>query len=126
MIHMLSGYSPGLGGCQQATDQQNQYLQISIALREYLYLFKGSKLAVLMSLALHSDEAGWVSNIDDFLSTETGYHKATVAYTISELCRLKVNNRRVLMKYQTTSADGASADTRYRLFPSEKAQVEMG
>ncbi len=100
---MLNKLPQGSDECHDFLCQKEKYVHIHVALRKHLHLFKGSKLAVLLSLAHHCDESGWVLDTEgdefQFLSTETGYHRVTVAYTLSELCRIRIDDRHVLMKY---------------------------
>ena len=105
------------------SDRDERYLHVGASLRDCLRLFKGCRLSVLVALALRSDERGLVSVDKVMLSAETGYDKATVAYTIADLCRLRVNNRRVLMQSEQSSSDGALGDTSYQLFPSDEEKV---
>ncbi len=107
----------------QSGDTGGRYLHVTSSLRDCLRLFKGCRLSVLLALALRCDEGGLVSVDREMLSAETGYNKATVAYTIADLCRLKVNNHRVLVPCEQSSVDGALGDTRYLLFPGDAEKV---
>lgn len=93
------------------------YLRVPEALRDHLQLFKGCRLSVLLAMALRSDTRGLVSVDTEKLSAETGYNKATVAYTIADLCRLTVNNHRVLVLCEQSTLDSAAGDISYLLFP---------
>lgn len=102
---------------------EDLYLRVPAALRDYLRLFKGCRLSVLLALAVRCDESGWVSISNEMLSAETGYNKATISYTLADLCRMRINSRRVLMPRDQSSWGGTSGDVSYELFPGSEEEV---
>ncbi len=102
---------------------EDLYLRVPAALSDYLRLFRGCRLSVLLALALRCDEVGWVSVSNEMLSAETGYNKATISYTIADLCRMRVNSRRVLVPGEQSSWGGTSGDMSYQLFPDNEEKV---
>ncbi len=108
----------------QNGDRDERYLHVAASLRDCLRMFKGCRLSVLMALALRSEEGGLVSADNEMLSAETGYNKATVAYTIADLCRLTVNNHRVLVLCERSSSADTVSNTSYLLFPSDEVEGE--
>ncbi len=103
-------------------DPGERYLHVAPSLRDCLRLFKGCRLSVLMALALQSDEEGMVSVDRDMLSAETGYNKVTVMYTIADLCRLTINNHRVLVPCAQGTVNDASRYSSFLLFPGNREE----
>ncbi len=54
MISIYNGRSRHLG----EGDKKDVYIQMSVAMREHLHLFKGAMLAVFLAISLHADEDG--------------------------------------------------------------------
>ncbi|MGC8946011.1 MAG: helix-turn-helix domain-containing protein [Anaerolineae bacterium] len=113
MITIFNGRRRGLGEIPTS----RVYAKIDIMFREYLHFFKGAKLAVLLAIALHADEDGWAWPSYETLQRETGYSENTIIHALAELCRLKIQGQRVLLRYQPTNR-GQFASNRYLIFPS--------
>ena len=97
--------------------------QIAINLRDHLHIFKGAKLAVFISLALHANIDGLATPSVDDIHRETGYNTGTIYSVLGQLNATKIDGQRVLRSYQATRTDGSLSKTRYQLFPSE---IEKG
>lgn len=119
MISIFNGRARGLGR-EAAADI---YLQVSVALRQHLHHFKGSRLCVFMAVALHSDQDGWSRPCLALLRQETGYNKETISQAITELCQVKIIGERVLLVVQERLPSGLMDVNRYLVFPT-KDEVE--
>lgn len=87
--------------------------------RRHLRCFKGAKLAVFLSLLLHSNEERWSNTDISQLERETGYRKQTIENAVSGLCRLKVNGRRIMLAISERKEVGFVARKHFLLFPTE-------
>jgi hypothetical protein len=112
MISIYNGRSRVLGG----GSKDDIYLQVSVALRKHLHLFKGARLALFMAVALHSDKDGWSRPSMRLLSTETGYNPQTLSLAVRELSKLMIDGHRVLLVVQGN--DGRFEVNRYLVFPT--------
>jgi len=98
---------------------------VDVDLRDHLHLLKGAKLSVLLAIALHSNEDGWAWPSYDTLMRETGYSEATLKKALDELCKLEIDGRRVLLRYQPQGDGGKFRSNRYLLFPSPEEIAEF-
>jgi len=117
MISIFNGRSRTLGAANDA----DVYLQLSVSLREHLYLFKGAKLAVFMAIALHSNEEGWSYPKIELLVDETGFTDETVCKALNELCALEVEGHRVLLRSSgrgRANRAGTFGNNHYLIFPT--------
>lgn len=120
MISIFNGRSRRLG----SESKPDIYLQVSVALRQHLHHFKGSKLGVFMAVALHSDQDGWSAPSLALLRQETGYNKETISQAITDLCQLRINGARVLLVVQDRLPNGLMDVNQYLVFPTP-TEVEM-
>ena len=114
MITIFNGRKRVLG----EGEAPSVYAQIDLEMREHLHLLKGARLAVLLAIALHADEDGWAWPSYKTLMRETGYGLNTIKKALADLCELRINGRRVLLRYQPTGAGGRFESNRYLIFPS--------
>jgi hypothetical protein len=116
MIKIFNGRWRGLENNEDAFG-----MILSFEFRKIIKEFRGAKLAVFITIALHSDENGLSFPSYDKLEEETGYVRGTIATTIKELCEQKINGRRILMKYRERNEKGQLiSSNRYRIFPSDE------
>ncbi|GAB4557217.1 MAG: hypothetical protein Kow0047_01390 [Anaerolineae bacterium] len=94
------------------------WAQIDVSFRSYLVQLKGAKLAVFLAIALHADDEGWAWPSYKVLQDETGYNAHTIARALDELCQIKIQGHRLLLRYQPTRPDGTFGNNRYLIFPS--------
>ena len=87
--------------------------------RRHLRCFKGAKLAVFLSLLLHSDEERWSDTAISQLERETGYRKQTIENAVRGLCRLEVNGRRIMLIVSERKELGFAARKHFLLFPTQ-------
>jgi hypothetical protein len=114
MITFFNGRRRGLG-----EDPSPQvYAQVDTSFRDYLHLFKGAKLAIFLAIALHANEDGWSWPSYEALSRETGYSMDKIRDALAELCSLRINGHRILLRYQPQQPGGEFATNRYLLFPT--------
>lgn len=116
MISIFNGRSRALG----EGGREDIYLQVSIKLRKHLHRFKGAKLAVFISIALHTDRNGWSTPDLELIRKETSYNCDTISSAITELCKLTINGCRVMLRDQSRQPKGQFGKNRYLLFPSEE------
>jgi hypothetical protein len=116
MITIFNGRSRGLG----SQDTQDIYVQISVKLRNYLHLFKGAKLNVFLAIALHSDTHGWSWPSTRTLHRETGLSGDTLFRALAELCELKIEGHRVLLRKQGRRTTNQYSSNNYLIFPTEE------
>jgi hypothetical protein len=108
------------------------YLQVFVEMRCYLRLFTSAEWMVFTAIALHIDENGWACpSVEPTLVAETGLCRDTVYKALSGLDKLKIEGRRVLMRYQPRVGDvrpidlpkrgggGRFASNHYLIFPSK-------
>ena len=114
MITIFNGRRRTLGGGESSI-----WAQIDVSFREHLAEFKGARLGVFLAIALHANEEGWAWPSYKTLQRETGYDKNAVYRALCDLCRLRIDGRRVLLRYQPNNGDGTFESNRYLLFPSE-------
>ena len=121
MITVFNGRERTLGG--QTSDV---HIQVSISFRNHLHTLKGARLAVFLSIALHSNQDGWSWPGRGLISRETGYNPNTVSQAVAALCQIRIKGHRLLLRYQPQSGNGNFNTNRYLIFPSphEIAQYE--
>jgi hypothetical protein len=114
MIGIFNGRERTLGGTIPGV-----YVKLLVDFRSHLHLFKGAPLAVFLAIALHSDEHGWSFPSYRLLNRETGYGKDTIARALAALCKLKIDEHRVLLRYQPYDSKAKRwLNNRYLIFPS--------
>lgn len=116
MISVFNGRSRSLG----AGGGEEVHVQVSIALRKHLHLFKGAKLGVFLAIALHSDKNGWSHPPTKLLAKETGLNPDTVFEALNDLCELRVEGHRVLLRKGARRSGGQFSNNRYLIFPTEE------
>ena len=94
-------------------EQETAWAQIYTDFRDYLYILKGARLAIFLAIALHANKFGWAWPSRKRLARETGYNEDTVSKALTDLCRIKIDGERLLMRYQT--GRHLSAEGRLRL-----------
>ena len=121
VISIFNGRKRTLGG-----QTSSVHIQVSINFRDYLHTLKGAPLAVFLSIALHSDEEGWSWPSRALIARETGYNTNTISQALSELCQTRIEDHRILLRYQPQAGNGNFKTNRYLIFPSpnEIAQYE--
>src|SRR5688572_1831294 len=119
MISVFNGRSRSLG----AENSEEVHVQVSVALRKHLHLFKGAKLGVFMAIALHSDKHGWSKPSTRVLKRETGFNPDTIFKALAELCELQVEGHRVLLRKGVRRSGGQFSSNNYLIFPT-KAEIE--
>lgn len=123
MFRIFNGEWRGLDGSDKAI-----WGQFDVEFRRQLHHFKGANLAVFLAITLHCNEEGWAWPGAQLLAQETGYNISTVRKAIRELCKLRIDGRRVLAKYQPRkiasdneeSEAGKFATNHYLIFPSDE------
>lgn len=120
LFKIFNGASRGLG---EDSTGRDIYAQIGVEFREYLKHFKGAKFSVFMCLLLHSDEEGWSFPSIELIAGETGYSLSEVKETLTELCRLVIDGRRVLFAMQVKE-QGRFRHNKYLVFPTT-AEIEQ-
>lgn len=120
MFKIFNGNVRGFG----ENPQQGIYAEISVDFRKHLRYFKGAKLAVFMAITLHADAKGRSSPSLHMLETETGYDGATISQALTELCKLEVDGKRVLLAVQERTK-GKFVKNRYLIFPSTDEIAEF-
>jgi len=126
MFRIFNGEWRGLDGSDKAV-----WGQFDVEFRRQLHYFKGANLAVFLAITLHCNEEGWAWPGASLLAQETGYNVSTVRTAIRELCKLRIDGRRVLAKYQPrkVASDneeseqdkaGKFATNHYLIFPSDE------
>jgi hypothetical protein len=92
--------------------------------RDYLHLFKGARLGVFLAIALHANDEGWAWPSYGLLAKEAGYNKDTVRLALADLCEMKIDGHRLLLRYQPQPEGGQFTSNRYLLFPSAQEVEE--
>jgi|GEM_PF-4717318 len=100
------------------------FIQVDVQLLKHLHRFKGATLAVLMALALRMNEHGWCWPSIEQLQRDTGYSRNAIFHALKELCEMRIEGRRVLLRAQLREPDGTFASNCYLLFPTDE-EVEM-
>jgi len=121
MIKVFSGKWRGLGESQDGLG-----MLVDFKFREILCKFSGAKLAVFMCIALHSDQEGLSFPSINTISRETGYATSTVTEALNDLCKLTIDNHRILARTSRTKKDGSNTSNLYMIFPSENELTEIG
>lgn len=123
MITIFNGRSRSFG----SGEQNEVFIQVSIALRQHLKLLKGAKLSVLMAISLHANSEGWAWPSLETLSDETGYNKQTISDALTDLCKTVIEGHRILLVFQPHTKQGQPGhkkgtfgSNRYLIFPSAK------
>jgi len=119
MISIFNGRKRTLGG-----ETRDIYIQVNVDIRDHLHLFKGALLNVFMAIALHADEEGWAFPDYSLLAKETGYGEDTIRRALADLCDLRIEGHRVLLRYQPKRGDGTFSSNHYLLFPSVEEVAE--
>jgi hypothetical protein len=114
MISIFNGRTRALG----SGDSAQVYVQVSVSLRQYLHLFKGSSLSVFLCIALHADEKGWAFPKVETICSETGKNRETVQNCLAYLRTLTIDGHRILLSYQPIGSQNKFETNRYLLFPS--------
>ena len=115
LITIFNGRSRDLGG---EGVKAGPFVQVRVGLVKHLCEFKGARLSVFMAIALHSNEDGWAWPSRARLARETGYSVDTVARAVADLCKVRVNGSRVLLRYQPQGVRGIFRSNRYLIFPT--------
>jgi len=76
------------------------YVQVAFETRKLLKYFKGAVLAVFMCLALHMDQDGHSFPCYEQIRRDTGLSLATISRALDELCELRIEDQRVLLRYR--------------------------
>jgi hypothetical protein len=76
------------------------YVQVAFETRRFLKYFKGSALAVFLCLVLHMDQDGHCFPRYAQIRSETGLSLATISRALDELCELRIEGQRVLLRYR--------------------------
>jgi hypothetical protein len=120
MIWIFNGHKRGLGD----DPSKVTHINVDVTFRDSLHHFKGAQLAVFMAIALHIDEDGWCFPGYERLSQETGYNLDTVRRALRKLCKMKIDDHRVLLRYQPRKPDaknpGQFGSNRYLIFPTKE------
>lgn len=113
MISVFNGRRRSLGSSSAAV-----FVQIDAEFRSHLHKFKGAKLAVFLAIALRANEDGWSWPSYQQISRDTGLDLHTIRIALAELCRMEIDGRRVLLRYQPTQENGRFGNNRYLIFPT--------
>lgn len=114
LIKILRGQWRGLGQTGQGLG-----LIFDFNFRQYLHLFPGARLHVLMAISLHADEQGRAFPSYDLLERETGYRRDTIARALEDLCSMTIDSNRVLLRYRVRDEAGQfTGSNRYIIFPT--------
>lgn len=113
MISLFNGRKRTLGA-----DSSGVWAQISVDFRKHLHLFRGARLVVFLAISLHTDEGGWAWPSYELLAEETGYSRDTIRRALGELCQIRIEGHRVLLRYQPQEGGGQFASNRYLIFPT--------
>jgi hypothetical protein len=100
LISIFNGRSRSLG----EASRKEAYLQLSVAFRRHLHLFKGARLGVFMAIALHVDELGWSWPKVSTISKEARYGENAVQKALKQLCGLKISGHRVMLRAKEAPA----------------------
>lgn len=87
--------------------------------RRHLRRFRGARLAVFISVLLHSNDEGWAKADIPQLERETGYKRHTVESAVSGLCKLEVEGQRIMLAVPERKRIGLSNCIHLLLFPTE-------
>jgi hypothetical protein len=104
-------------------------------MREHLHLFTGNQWMVFTAIALHANEDGWSWPGIRTLARETGLNPNTISDNLTELCKIKIDEKRILLVFQPRDGSdiidvargnngarkkGAFATNHYLVFPTEE------
>jgi hypothetical protein len=92
--------------------------------REYLFHFKGPKLAIFLAVALHANDQGWAWPSLSLLSKETGYNMSTISETITDICGMRIDGHHVLIVVQPKDAASRFKTNTYLILPSDAEVAE--
>lgn len=98
--------------------------RVSRRLKSHLRLLKGLKLHVFLNILLDADENGWSRVSMTLLEAQTGYNTTTLKRTISTLCKLRIEGRRVLLAVHESGVTGPNCVNHYLIFPSEAEVIK--
>jgi len=116
MIKVFNGKWRGIGG-----KEPEFWMKLDFRFREYLHHFKGAQLGVFLAITLHTDENGIAYPSYDLLEKETGYGRDTIGRALNKLCKTKINDQRVLMRFRERNDNGQyEGSNRYLIFPLEE------
>lgn len=96
LITIFNGRRRSLGG----DGSDGVFLQLYVALREYLCLFSNSEWKCFCAIAFHINQDGWAWPSVGTLARETGLHPDTVKRALRGLCEKNIEGDRVLLRYQ--------------------------
>lgn len=97
MISTFKGQRRTLG----RGEVQEFLLTISVELRNYLHLFKGSSLNVFLFIALHIDDKGWAWPTVETIKRQIGKKdEETVYRALNNLCGMKIAGDRLMLRTQ--------------------------
>jgi hypothetical protein len=107
-----------------AGTEQVFHMRMEARFREYLYHFKGPKLAIFLAIALHADDQGWAWPSLSLLSKETGYNITTISENVTELCAMQIDRHHVLIAVQAKDVTNRFKANRYLVLPSDAEVAE--
>ena len=125
MLSIYNGRKRSLG----EDESKDVHLQISVKMRRFLHLFKGSALNVFLDIALHVDEQGWAWPKVTTIMKEAGRKDDAVYRALNLLCTMQVKGHRLMLRTKTAPAyapAGLQDNKRnfYLFFPSEREVKE--
>jgi len=118
MFSIFKGQWRGLGKSKTET---TIWIRVGVEFRDYVHLFKGAKLHVLLILAMHMNEDGITFPSYDLLEKKTGYGRDTIASALDDLCSMQIENRPVLLRWRDRNEVGQfTGSNQYILFPTDE------
>lgn len=93
-------------------------MQVDVRMREFLNKFDGSTFKVFMAIALRTDSEGWCYPNISLIAANAGVSPDTVHKALNDLCKLTIEDSRVLMRVKAKQPDGKFANNRYLIFPT--------
>lgn len=122
MISIFHGTERGIGRSQQ----QNIFVKLDVRFREVIKHFKGAKLSVFLTLALHMDEKGWARVGMRRLESETKYNIQTISETMGALNDVRIDGERVIYTMRVKDETGSQFVTNWNLvFPTESEVARL-
>jgi len=124
---MFKIFSGPWRGLDPAGRRSVPYIQMAFKSRRLLKYFKGSALAVFMCLALHMDQEGHSFPRYAQIKRETGLSLATISRMLDELCELRIEDERVLLRYRVRDERKCFVGgNQYIVFPTREQLAEHG
>lgn len=114
MIYIFAGRSHGLGSGVSS----ELFFKIQIKFCDYLPMFTGATLKVLLALASYIDDKGYCYPPLEAIASKTGLNPQTVSDAVTRLSEMTLEGAPVLLALQAQEAPGRFANNRYILFPS--------